>query len=109
VQVQPPEPPGASDRADALAPSDRSRTADEASGASADSGAPHTPPADIVDFSAEAGRLLRAREAAADKVGEDASTRTELVERLRAELEAGGYRVDPDAIARALAAAEDEL
>jgi anti-sigma28 factor (negative regulator of flagellin synthesis) len=109
VQVQPPEPPGAGDRADALAPSDRSRTADEASRTPADSGAPRTPPTDIVDFSAEAGRLLRAREAAAGEAGEDAATRTELVERLRAELEAGGYRVDAGAVARALAAAEDEL
>jgi flagellar biosynthesis anti-sigma factor FlgM len=107
VQVQPPEPPGTGDRADALAPSDRSRAAGEAPRTPADSGAPRTPPTDIVDFSAEAGRLLRARDAA--EAGEDAATRTELVERLRAELEAGGYRVDPDAIARALADAEDQL
>ncbi len=71
-------------------------------------------PPDVIDFSAEARRLLEARGAASDRASgtagasEDAA-RDELVERLRAELTAGGYRVDAAAIARALAEAEDGL
>ena len=103
MSIQPPDPagPGAS-RPER--PAERPPAADDAAHGAPDPGPVQTPPlpppADVVDFSAEAG---------APDAGADAAARAELVERLRAELAAGGYRVDADAVARALAAAEDEL
>ncbi len=109
MSIQPPDRTGPGERAGDASPTQRPAEGARAADDAAETSTPPPAPSDIVDFSAEAGRLLRAREAAAEGVGEDAAARAELVERLRAQLAAGGYRVDPDAIARALAAAEDEL
>lgn len=118
VSIQPPDPPGPGERAGGASPSERlvgrSGAADDGAPDAVEASELRPPPSDVIDFSAEAGRLLRAREAAtreaaATEAGADVADRAALVERLRAELAAGGYRVDPDAIARALAAAEDEL